>query len=88
MVKASQDIVIPDDVKMEVKARKIRVTGPRGKAPCVLHGVCKDSYVSAAEIVYGETHSVLAAVVFIRCLYTWDTLANRYFDQRLQALGS
>lgn len=31
LVKASQDIAIPDDVKLEVKARKIRVTGPRGK---------------------------------------------------------
>lgn len=31
LVKASQEIAIPEDVKLEVKARKIRVTGPRGE---------------------------------------------------------
>ena len=40
LVKASQDITIPDDVKLEVKSRKIRVTGPRGEHDCLhfLHG--------------------------------------------------
>lgn len=31
LVKASQEIAIPENVKLEVKARKIRVTGPRGE---------------------------------------------------------
>ncbi len=35
LVKASQDISIPDDVKLEVKSRKIRVTGPRGEHDCL-----------------------------------------------------
>lgn len=35
LVKASQDINIPDEVKLEVKARKIRVTGPRGERLCL-----------------------------------------------------
>ena len=35
LVKASQDITIPDDVKLEVKSRKIRVTGPRGEHDCL-----------------------------------------------------
>ncbi len=48
LVKASQDIIIPDDVKLEVKSRKIRVTGPRGEHDC-LHFYTESCRVAKAH---------------------------------------
>lgn len=31
---ASRLVEIPDDIKFEIKARKVRVKGPRGEMPC------------------------------------------------------
>ncbi|KAL3145959.1 60S ribosomal protein L9 [Trebouxia sp. C0009 RCD-2024] len=50
LVKASQDIVIPDDVKMEVKARKIRVTGPRGTLTRDFKHLAVDMYKTQDDI--------------------------------------
>jgi len=50
LVKASQDIVIPDDVKMEVKARKIRVTGPRGTLTRDFKHLAVDMYKTQDDV--------------------------------------
>ncbi|KAL3155830.1 60S ribosomal protein L9 [Trebouxia sp. C0010 RCD-2024] len=50
LVKASQDIVIPDDIKMEVKARKIRVTGPRGTLTRDFKHLAVDMYKTQEDI--------------------------------------
>ncbi len=66
LVKASQDITIPDDVKLEVKSRKIRVTGPRGEHDC-LHFYMESCLVSKA---YPQTTPPMLRI----CVLSKDSL--------------
>ena len=94
LVKASQDIAIPDDVKLEVKARKIRVTGPRGEHPVSFRHICLGLRFMTAQLSSSTYDSYwyckgavsVWPVPFV--LVSANALTNRYFDQRFQALGS
>lgn len=63
LVKASQDITIPDDVKLEVKSRKIRVTGPRGEHDCLHFYIGK---LSCTESIFTDSATEAAELCLIR----------------------
>lgn len=62
LVKASQDITIPDDVKLEVKSRKIRVTGPRGEHDCLHYYIGKLSCIESIPTDYGTEVAELCLI--------------------------
>lgn len=93
LVKASQDLIIPDDIKMEIKARKIRVTGPRGKLFALdsppFRTSCQPIDVTVRlRQLHSPLRRLTAELLCYLQLLQRSYLGCRYFDQGFQAFGS
>ena len=85
-VVASQIVEIPDNVKLEVKARKVRVKGTRGaRSPGLLYtGLTEEKYVYL--LLYLDAKSPESSLTLSLKLSV--TLSCRCPDTGLQAPGS